>query len=75
MEETDRQRSRERKEQTEEEKERETGGGQGLPFKRECGKSAQEVLLLAAAEGISCQDPQGRPFQMPDTNMPPFCLL
>ena len=32
----------------------------------ECSKCAQEVLLVAAAEDVSCQDPKGRPVQMPE---------
>ena len=49
------------------ERHRETwGGGQGPSFIREHSECAQEVLLVAAAEDISCQDPKGRPVQMPE---------
>ena len=47
------------------EKEREMGGRQG-PFKREHSECAQEVLLVATAEDVSCQDPKSRPVQMPE---------
>lgn len=46
--------------------EKSTGGGQGPPFIREHSKWAQKVLLVAAAEDISCQDPKNRPVQMPE---------
>lgn len=41
------------------------GTGQG-PFKREHSKCAQQVLLLAAAEDGSIQDPSIRPVEMPE---------
>lgn len=41
------------------------GGGQGLPFKREHSERAEQVLLVAVAEDTSCQNPKGRPVQMP----------
>lgn len=49
----------ERKEQ------REMGGGQGR-FRREHSECPQEVLLVAAAQDIACQDPKGSTVQMPE---------
>lgn len=43
-----------------------TRGGQGPLFKRECSKCAQEMLLVATDEDASCQDPKGRPGQVPE---------
>lgn len=36
------------------------------PFKRERSEQARVVLLVAAVEGISCQNSKGRPVQMPE---------
>lgn len=47
------------------EREKDVGGGQGPPFKRGCSKCTQEVLLMAAAEDLTCQAPKGRPVQRP----------
>ena len=58
-------RKRERK------REGEMGGGQGPPFNREHSVCAQEVLLLAAVEDLSCQEPRGRPVQMSEYYTPP----
>ena len=48
----------------EEERERERWG-QG-PIKREGSELAEQVLLVAAAEDLSCQNPKGRPVEMPE---------
>lgn len=47
---------------------RERGDRQGASFKREHSKSAQEVLLVAAAlrTYTACQDPKDSPVQMPE---------
>ena len=45
---------------------REKGGGKGQFFIMECSKCAQGVLLVATAKDVSCQDPKGRPVQMPE---------
>ena len=53
------------KEKEKEEKGKEKdGGGQSL-LKREHSECAQVVLLVAADEGVSCQNPKDRPVQMP----------
>lgn len=41
------------------------GDGQGS-FKEENSKWAQEVLLVATAKDISCQNPKGKPVQSPE---------
>lgn len=48
-----------------EERERKMKGGQD-PFKRKGSECAEEVLLVAAAEDVSCEDPKGRPVQTPE---------
>ena len=58
-----------RRERGERGREREVGdmgSGQGPPIKREHSERAQEVLLVAAAEDVPCQEPKGRPVQMPE---------
>lgn len=40
--------------------------GKAYPFKRERSEYAQEVLLVAEAEDIPCQDPTGGPIRMPE---------
>lgn len=45
---------------------KEMRGGQGPLFLRKHGECSQEVLLVAAAEEIACEDPRGRPVQMPE---------
>lgn len=54
--------------QAEKQRERGTGeGGSGQgPFKRECNECAQEMLLVVSAEDVSCQNPKGRPVQLPE---------
>lgn len=51
-----------RKRERKRKRKKERGDGQGPPFIRGCSKCAQEVLLVAAAEDVSCQDRTG---QMP----------
>lgn len=51
---------------TKREKEREKDRGGYGPFKRENNEYAQVVLLMAAAEGIFCQNPKGRIVQIPE---------
>ena len=43
-----------------------TRSGQSPHFKRAHRECAQEVLLVATAEDRSCQEPRGRPVQMPE---------
>ena len=50
----------------EKERQKETRGGQVPPFKGEHSECAQEVLLVAAAEDVSCPDLKGRSVQMPE---------
>lgn len=48
------------------EEEKEVGDEQGPPFIRELSECTHEGLFVAAAENVSCQDPKGRPVQMPE---------
>lgn len=40
--------------------------GKARFFLRKHSECSQEVLLVAAAEEIACEDPRGRPVQMPE---------
>lgn len=55
---------RQRQAEMERERNTEMGGVQG-PFRREHSECPQEVLLVAAAQDIACQDPKGNTVQMP----------
>lgn len=60
MEEKEREREREKEKR---EKRREVSKGHVLNGNSKC---AQEVLFMATAEDIFCQDPKSRPVQMPE---------